>query len=423
MLEVLNRKAASIAAELNLERLLQMVTDVGVEITGAAFGAFFYNVLMDEALAYQVYTISGVPHANFEKFPMPHSTQVFAPTFNGTGVVRSDDITADLRYGHNAPFKGMPDGHLPVRSYLAVSIISRSGGVLGGLLLGHPSPNIFNASHEQLVVGIAAQAAIGIDNSRLYDKAQREIEERRQAEEARLVVLRELNHRVKNVFAVAIGMITMTERKSDTKQQMGERLTGRLRALANAHELIRPKVSLDNQELATTDVSTLLNLILAPHVGEHSGQVALDLADASAGPTGAAGLALVLHELATNVVKYGSLSAPGGQLAIASRIDDDTLTLTWVERGGPPIAGPPQHKGFGESLARMSARILVVEDEAFIALDLVMAIQRACVLETDGSGRSSAPHRAGHQALGLRPLLAPRPVRDRRRTSAASDPR
>ena len=187
MLEVLNRTAASIASELNLERLLQMVTDVGVEITGAAFGAFFYNVLTPEGLAYQLYTISGVERANFEKFPMPRSTQVFAPTFNGTGVVRSDDITVDPRYGHNAPFNGMPKGHLTVRSYLAVPIISRSGEVLGGLLLGHPDKNIFNASHEQLIVGIAAQAAIGIDNSRLYDNAQREIEERRQAEEARLI--------------------------------------------------------------------------------------------------------------------------------------------------------------------------------------------------------------------------------------------
>ncbi|MEQ1780421.1 MAG: HWE histidine kinase domain-containing protein [Hyphomonadaceae bacterium] len=356
MLEVLNRTAASIASELNLERLLQMVTDVGVEITGAAFGAFFYNVLTPEGLAYQLYTISGVERANFEKFPMPRSTQVFAPTFNGTGVVRSDDITVDPRYGHNAPFNGMPKGHLPVRSYLAVPIISRSGEVLGGLLLGHPEANIFNPSHEQLVVGIAAQAAIGIDNSRLYDNAQREIEERRQAEEDRLIVLRELNHRVKNVFAVAIGMIAMTERTSDTKKQMAERLTGRLRALAAAHELIRPKVSSDNQQLTNTSVTTLIDRILAPHVGEHSGQIVLDLVDASAGPTGATGLALVLHELATNAVKYGSLSIPGGRIDIASRIADDTLTITWIERGGPIIGGVPQHKGFGEALARMSAR-------------------------------------------------------------------
>ena len=366
VLEVLNRTAASIASELNLERLLQMVTDVAVEITGAATGAFFYNVLTDDGLAYQLYTISGAPRAAFEQFPMPRHTQVFSPTFNGTAIVRVDDITVDPRYGHNPPFHGMPSGHLPVRSYLAAPVMSRSGEVLGGLLLGHPEPGIFDSSHEQLVVGITAQAAIGIDNSRLFDKAQREIEDRRQAEEDRLVILRELNHRVKNVFAVAIGMITMTERTSDTKKQMAERLTGRLRALASAHELIRPKVTSENQQLTATNVATLIDRILAPHVGEHSGQVVLDLTDATAGPTGATGLALVLHEVATNAVKYGSLSVSGGQIAIASRIDDDVLTLTWIERGGPTIAGPPQHKGFGESLARMSARGQLGGDIAYV---------------------------------------------------------
>ena len=366
LLELLNRTAASIASELNLERLVQMVTDVGVELTGAKFGAFFYNVATDQGDNWKLFTLSGLPRETFDKFPMPRATQVFAPTFNGTDIVRSDDITQDPRYGKNAPNKGMPEGHLPVRSYLAAPIISRSGEVLGGLLLGHPDPHIFNASHEQLIVGIAAQTAIAIDNSRLYDEAQREIEERRQAEIARLVILRELNHRVKNVFAVAIGMITMTARTSDSKQQMAERLTGRLRALASAHELIRPTVSSDNQQLTTTDVATLLNRVLAPHVGEHSGQVALDIADAAAGPTGATGLALVLHELATNAVKYGSLSVAGGRLTVASQVVDDTLTLTWVERGGPVINGPPQHKGFGESLARMSVRGQLGGDIAYV---------------------------------------------------------
>ncbi len=151
-------------------------------------------------------------------------------------------------------------------------------------------------------------------------------------------------------------MITMTERTSDTKKQMAERLTGRQRAFAKAHELIRPKVISDNQQLGTTNVATLIDRIVAPHVGEHSGQGVLDLADATAGPTGATGLALVLHEVATNAVKYGALSVSGGSISIASRIADGVLTLTWVERGGPVIAGAPQHKGFGESLARMSAR-------------------------------------------------------------------
>src|SRR3978361_2303991 len=104
---------------------------------------------------------------------MPRATAVFAPTFLGEGVVRSEDIQADPRYGKNTPRKGMPEGHLPVRSYLAVPVISRSGEVFGGLFLGHERVGVFTDRHEQLAVGIAAQAAVAIDNARLFDAARR----------------------------------------------------------------------------------------------------------------------------------------------------------------------------------------------------------------------------------------------------------
>src|SRR3546814_10209606 len=80
-----------------------------------------------------LYSLSGVPREAFARFPMPRNTAIFAPTFRGEGVVRSDDIKADPRYGHNAPNKGMPEGHLPVTSHLAVPVISREGEVIGGL--------------------------------------------------------------------------------------------------------------------------------------------------------------------------------------------------------------------------------------------------------------------------------------------------
>src|SRR6185369_9938052 len=106
-------------------------------------------------------------------FPMPRNTEVFAPTFRGDGIVRSDDVTKDPRYGKNAPHHGMPKGHLPVRSYLAVPVISRSGDVLGGLFYGHSAPGVFTERSETLVAGIASQAAIAIDNARLFESARR----------------------------------------------------------------------------------------------------------------------------------------------------------------------------------------------------------------------------------------------------------
>lgn len=183
-LAVLNRVGASIAAELNLDRIVQTVTDAGVELTGAQFGAFFYNVLNEKGESYMLYALSGVPREAFSKFPMPRATSVFQPTFRGEGIIRSDDILQDARYGKNAPYKGMPKGHLPVRSYLAVPVVSRSGEVLGGLFFGHAEPGMFKQEHETLLVGIAGQAAVAIDNARLFQAAERELEERRRVEEA-----------------------------------------------------------------------------------------------------------------------------------------------------------------------------------------------------------------------------------------------
>lgn len=172
-LEVLNDTAAQVAAELDLDRVVQLVTDAGVRLTGAKFGAFFYNVIDENGESFMLYSLSGANRSDFDHFGQPRATKVFAPTFKGEGVVRSDDITADPRYGKNAPHKGMPKGHLPVRSYLAVPVISRSGEVIGGLFFAHPEVGVFTEASERLMLGLAGQAAIAIDNARLFEASQR----------------------------------------------------------------------------------------------------------------------------------------------------------------------------------------------------------------------------------------------------------
>ena len=173
ILETLNRTGAALAAELDLQRVVQTVTDAGVELTGAAFGAFFYKTEAENGEGMLLYALSGADRDAFDGFGHPRPTAVFKPTFDGAGVVRSDDITADLRYGRNAPHRGLPTGHLPVRSYLAVPVLSRSGEVLGGLFFGHPKPAIFDERSERLILGLAGQAAVAIDNARLFAGAQK----------------------------------------------------------------------------------------------------------------------------------------------------------------------------------------------------------------------------------------------------------
>ncbi|WP_342646961.1 PAS domain S-box protein [Mucilaginibacter sp. CSA2-8R] len=169
-LEIINSVTKIISEGLDLQKILQKVTDVTTELTGAEFGAFFYNTINESGDALMLYTLSGAPKEAFEQLGMPRNTVLFHPTFSGHGIVRVDDITLDARYGQNHPHNGMPKGHLPVKSYMAVPVVSRLGSVIGSLFFGHSEVGRFTAEHEALVMPIAAQAAIGIDNAKLFEE-------------------------------------------------------------------------------------------------------------------------------------------------------------------------------------------------------------------------------------------------------------
>lgn len=168
-LEILNSIGQVISAELDIQSILQKVTDSTTQLCGAQFGAFFHNLVNEQGESYMLFTLSGAPREAFEKFGMPRNTAVFHPTFSGEGTVRVDDITKDPRYGKNAPHFGKPAGHLPVVSYLAVPVRGKSGEVIGGLFFGHEQPARFTKEHEQLVLAVAAQAAVALDNAKLYE--------------------------------------------------------------------------------------------------------------------------------------------------------------------------------------------------------------------------------------------------------------
>lgn len=181
-LERVLQVGVSLGRGTDLETIVQAATDAGRELCGAQFGAFFYNVTDASGESYRLYTLSGARSEDFDKFPQPRNTQVFGPTFEGRAIVRSGDITKDPRYGHNPPYYGMPEGHLPVSSFLSVPVKTLAGETLGGLFYGHEQADVFNQESEELVSAIAAQAAVAIENARLREDLTRKIEDLEAAE-------------------------------------------------------------------------------------------------------------------------------------------------------------------------------------------------------------------------------------------------
>lgn len=207
-LRILNSVGKDISAKLDLETVLQKVTDATTKLSGAKFGAFFYNTEDVTGESLMLYTLSGASKSDFEKFGMPRHTAVFQPTFSGQGVIRVDDIKKDRRYGKNAPYHGMPSRHLEVTSYMAVPVVSNSGVVIGGLIFGHPEKGVFKKDHEIMVRNIAAQAAIAIDNSQLFEKVKSLSEKKDE-----FIAL--ASHELKTPLTTIKGYLQILEKKID----------------------------------------------------------------------------------------------------------------------------------------------------------------------------------------------------------------
>lgn len=183
----------------------------------------------------------------------------------------------------------------------------------------------------------------------------RDITDRVKADEARLLLMRELNHRVKNLFSVVTGIISLTAKTSDNVRSMADALVGRVTALSRAHEMIRFAI-VPGGEAAESDLAEFVAALISPHLSRRREQLRLSGPAVTIGPEAASSLALVLHELATNADKYGALSTADGCVDIDWSEGEGRLLFVWSERDGPPVAEPPGHLGFGSQLIGRTVR-------------------------------------------------------------------
>ena len=177
---------------------------------------------------------------------------------------------------------------------------------------------------------------------------------RKQAEEGRELLAGEMSHRVKNLLAIASGLTAITSRSTTTTEEMARELTLRLTALGRAHDLVRPVPG--QTEAPSALLGDLLTVLLAPYddLGAFSGRIRVSVPRMSVGESATTIIALIMHELATNSLKYGALSVDTGTLDVSCSAHDEAVTIVWTESGGPKVKAPTSVGGFGSKLVDRS---------------------------------------------------------------------
>jgi PAS domain S-box-containing protein len=333
--EKLNEVGAIVASALDRTDIVQAVTDTGTDLTTAEVGAFFYNVIDEQGESYTLYTISGAPRELLSQFSMPRNTQVFDATFKGTGVMRSEDITQDPRYGRNAPFHSMPAGHLPIRSYLAVPVKSRAGEVLGGLFFGHSKAGVFNDRHERLAVGVASWAAVALENARLYADVQ-------SANRLKDEFLATLSHELRTPLNAILGYTRMirsglvgAEKQAKafaTIERNAASLTQIVEDVLDVSRIISGKLRLNVQRIDVSSVVRNAIEAVMPAADAKGIRVDAQLGGADQDPVSAdpERLQQVVWNLLSNAVKFTDRA---GQVTIRLSVADGYVEILVTDTG------------------------------------------------------------------------------------------
>ena len=347
LIATIQRIGSALASELELERVVQLVTDEATALTGAGFGAFFYNA-MDSASggeAFTLHALAGVSRERFSAFLQSTSTPAFGQRFRAEGPVRSDDITQDPRYG--ALLQGNSPEHLPVRSYLAVPVRSRTGEVLGGLLFGHEQPAVFTERDERLVVGIAGWAAVAMDNARLYAGERQAREGAEEAARTKTEFLATMSHEFRTPLNAVLGYAQLLELgilgpNTPAQQLHLERLQASARHLLGLIDDVLDVAKVDADRLLVRSDMLVTGAVVAAAVAVVQPQATtkgVRLIDLHSGEAGVPYLGdehrvrQVLVNLLANAVKF---TPSGGQVSIVCGAAKDPEPGMW--KHGPTTA-------------------------------------------------------------------------------------
>jgi PAS domain S-box-containing protein len=340
VLELLNRTGSALASQRDLRPLLQEVTDAATSISGARFGAFFYHSTTCSGDAVVLHTLSTGASEEFARFGKPRATALFGSTIHDQGPVRCDDV---------------PSAAPLVRSYLAVPVALRSGVVIGCLMFGHPEPGMFSERTERIIGGIAAQAAIAIDNARLYEASQQAAEERKvlldserqaRAEAERTSQLKDeflatLSHELRTPLTAILGWAQVLRRGSRDQADLHRGLqtierNARAQAqliedLLDMSAIASGKVKLEMQPLAPAAIAAAAIESVRPAAEAKQIRIDKDFASMPGMVAGDANrLQQILWNLLSNALKF---TPRGGAVTVGVQRNGEHIDITVRDSG------------------------------------------------------------------------------------------
>ena len=240
----------------------------------------------------------------------------------------------------------LQDANVSLPECLLVPLYIGDDEPLGTLWTVSKEEGHFNAGHREAMNELAAFAGIALKMAMEQKKLRNALEEQE-------TLTREMGHRVKNLFSIADALIHMGARRGGTAEDFATRISGRLHALSTAHGLVN--AVFDGGGRQRTDFDHLLRTVLSPY---DRNNFVIEGSPLPIGPRATNIIALVLHELATNAAKYGSLCSDNGRISVTWTTNGDRLRLDWQEIGGPPVTSVPSQPGFGSILAERSIHSL-----------------------------------------------------------------
>ena len=251
--------------------------------------------------------------------------------------------------------------------------VDAAGEFVGILWVGAASMQHFDSGDAHVLAELSTLVGVALNNARKVADLHHLLEDQ-------VVIASEMRHRLKNIFAVADGLVRATAKHAASPEEMADALTGRLHALEKAHALLRIRKGSVSPLGGHTALDQLLTAITGVYSSPSSGELGPILLEGPAvacGDHATNGFALVMNELATNAAKYGAWSRPGGRVEIKWEIEGDELLLGWSEKGGPEITTAPLRQGFGSSLVErtVSSQFRGTVDRQWLRSGLVVRMR------------------------------------------------